>query len=121
MKDAIGKVLREARQHAGLTQQELADRIGKSKQAISRAEYGHHYPSLPTILDLARACGISPAQIFVKVADEMGEECGSGKMESLYREINLCHSQLTEAGVPSVKTVELSLSERISLLAERTR
>lgn len=121
MKETVGRVLREFRLRAGLTQQELANKIGKSKQGVSRAEHGHFYPSLPTIITLSNACGVSPAQVLLRVADQLGDCEPGGETEALYREIDTCHAQLTEAGVPTVKTVELSLSERIALLAERAK
>ena len=50
-------LLREARLRAGLSQVELAERIGKDRVQIGRYEAGAVAPSLDTLLELIRACG----------------------------------------------------------------
>ena len=51
-------LLREARLRAGLTQAELGRRAGKPQSAIARWERGEVKPSLETLRDLIRACGL---------------------------------------------------------------
>lgn len=51
--------LRELRVAAGLTQQELAERIGVRLGAISRWEAGRREPSWSNILALCAALGVS--------------------------------------------------------------
>jgi transcriptional regulator with XRE-family HTH domain len=51
-------LLREARLRAGLTQAELARRIGRSQSQIARWENGKVEPSLETLRRLVRACGL---------------------------------------------------------------
>jgi transcriptional regulator with XRE-family HTH domain len=53
--EAFGRRLRLVRKAKGLTQQELADRIGQTMQAISRLETGGSVPSFETLLKLAEA------------------------------------------------------------------
>ena len=62
--DTLGekyKLIREllaARSRAGLTQEEVAIRMGTTKSAISRLEgSGNHSPSLATLLKYAKAVG----------------------------------------------------------------
>src|SRR5258708_32630748 len=43
-----GSILRQARERAGLTQRELADRLGCSQPALSQAEGGGASPSIAT-------------------------------------------------------------------------
>jgi transcriptional regulator with XRE-family HTH domain len=50
-------LLREARLRAGLTQETLAERTGKTRPQIARWETGAVAPSLDTLVDLIRACG----------------------------------------------------------------
>ena len=53
-----GDLLREARLRAGLSQAELARRAGKQRSAIGRWERGEALPSLETLRELIRACGL---------------------------------------------------------------
>lgn len=50
-------ILREARRRAGLSQQELAHRVGRPQQSIARWERGRVEPSFETLEELVRACG----------------------------------------------------------------
>ncbi len=44
--DVVGFLLREARERQGLSQTELADRLGCTQQAISQAERWHSNPTI---------------------------------------------------------------------------
>lgn len=59
----VGKAVLQARRYANLTQHELGGKIGKTKQAISRIENGHIMPSLETMINIARATGVTPDSI----------------------------------------------------------
>jgi transcriptional regulator with XRE-family HTH domain len=52
-----GHLVREARRRAGLTQRELAARVGTTQPAIARIESGDSAPSFERIVRLVRACG----------------------------------------------------------------
>ena len=51
-------LLREARLRAGVTQAELGRRVGRTQSQIARWERGDVKPSLETLRDLIRACGL---------------------------------------------------------------
>lgn len=51
--------LRELREAAGLSQQELALLVGISLRQVSRLETGENVPTWPTILSLAAALGVT--------------------------------------------------------------
>jgi transcriptional regulator with XRE-family HTH domain len=53
-----GQLIREARRRAGLSQAELADRVGTTQSAIARLERGRTAPSLERTRELIRACGL---------------------------------------------------------------
>ena len=59
----IGKRLKEIREQALLTQQELADDAGLQFATISRIENDHVDPHFSTIKKLAKALGIDPSQL----------------------------------------------------------
>jgi transcriptional regulator with XRE-family HTH domain len=51
-------LLHEARLRAGLTQAELGRRVNRTQSQIARWERGDVKPSLETLRDLIRACGL---------------------------------------------------------------
>ena len=50
--------LRKAREHAHLTQQELADQIGISRASVVNYETGRHSPPRPVMLSWSMATGV---------------------------------------------------------------
>jgi transcriptional regulator with XRE-family HTH domain len=51
-------LIRIARRRAGLTQTQLAERLGKSQSEIGRWERGETKPSFETLQRVIRACGL---------------------------------------------------------------
>ncbi len=60
----IGARIRAARHHAGLTQIQLGDRIGRDNRTIHRWEYAQRVPTLEDLLLLADALGVRPSDLF---------------------------------------------------------
>lgn len=54
----VWALIREARRRAGLTQAELARRVGTSQPAIARYERARAMPDLPTLHRIVEACGL---------------------------------------------------------------
>mgnify|MGYP001548656534 CR=1 FL=1 len=54
---ALASAVIGARAHAGLTQEQLAERMGTSQSAIARLESGRSRPSTTTLAKLAAATG----------------------------------------------------------------
>lgn len=53
-----GELIRAARAEAGLTQRQLAQRVGTTQSAIARWESGSETPRLDRLDSVLRACGI---------------------------------------------------------------
>jgi transcriptional regulator with XRE-family HTH domain len=53
-----GHLIREARRRAGLSQADLAVRVGTTQSAIARIERGRTSPSMERTRELIRACGL---------------------------------------------------------------
>jgi len=51
-------------EHGGMTQQELADRIGCTRQTIIMLEQGRYVPSLALALKIGQVFGITVEEIF---------------------------------------------------------
>lgn len=57
---AVGRLVREARDKAGLTQEALASRVGLTRTSVTNIEKGRQKLLLHTFCDLAGALGVSP-------------------------------------------------------------
>ncbi|MGH9379885.1 MAG: helix-turn-helix domain-containing protein [Thermoanaerobaculia bacterium] len=64
-----GLLIREARRRAGLTQAELAARLGTTQSAVARWEGGAHEPAFATVARAVRACGLDPQVRLVEADD----------------------------------------------------
>ncbi len=57
----------------GMTQQELADRVGVSRQTIVAIEKGHYNPSVALAIRLARVFGVAVEALFeIEKGDDHG-------------------------------------------------
>lgn len=65
----VASALIRARREAGLTQTELAERMGRRQSLISAIESGRRSPRLQTLADAARALGCELRVEFVKRED----------------------------------------------------
>lgn len=63
----VGMRLRKVREAMGLTQKVVAERAGISMSMISQFELGRIAPSLATLLRLASAVGVKPAELLADV------------------------------------------------------
>ena len=55
----IGKIIRQLRIEKGLTQKELADKIGKSKQMIIKYEKNQSEISTTVLTDISKTLGVT--------------------------------------------------------------
>lgn len=60
---AIGMQIRAARKAAGLTQDQLGERINRDVKSISRWENAHRAPDLNDLLLIANALGVPLAEL----------------------------------------------------------
>lgn len=58
-RDKLAKVLKEAREKKGLTQQELADRIGCQRQTILKIETSKYSPGLDILYQMVECLGLT--------------------------------------------------------------
>lgn len=69
--EAFGRVLRELRKEAGLTQEALGFEAGMQRNFISLMELGQKQPTITSIIRLAKALDRPAAEIVAKVEVEM--------------------------------------------------
>ena len=67
----LGEMIRQRREAAGLSQQELAERLFVSRQTVSRWESGSRTPDLMTAKSIARLLGMTLDEL---VPDGEGEK-----------------------------------------------
>lgn len=67
---AFGRTLRKFRKAAQLTQEQLSLSANLQRNYVSELELGQKQPSVTTLLKLARALKVSPAE-FIECIDEL--------------------------------------------------
>jgi transcriptional regulator with XRE-family HTH domain len=65
----MARTIKDLRQASGLTQLELANRLGVTPSAVYNWERGRNEPSATNLRDLARALGVSMDEIDLEVWD----------------------------------------------------
>ncbi len=69
----FGRQLRATRREAGLTQQEVAERVGLTRTSITNIERGMQHISLRQLYLFAAAVGLHPAQMLPRPEDATEE------------------------------------------------
>jgi transcriptional regulator with XRE-family HTH domain len=69
---AFGRVLRDCRNQAGVTQEELAALADVDRTFMSLLERGLRQPTLETLFRLASALGVAPATLVSRTATLLG-------------------------------------------------
>jgi transcriptional regulator with XRE-family HTH domain len=62
-------LLAEARQAAGLTQEELAAKLGRNQSFVSNYERGQRRIDVVEFLEVAKALGIDPCEVIRQLSD----------------------------------------------------
>ena len=70
----FGQVVREMRQTAGLTQEELGEKAGLQRNFISSLELAQKQPSLVTVFKIAKALNISADELIGHVVNKIKTE-----------------------------------------------
>jgi transcriptional regulator with XRE-family HTH domain len=66
--EILRRLLKERRQRANLSQQEVANRIGRVQTFVSAVERGQHRVSVLELLDFAESIGFDAADALRRVA-----------------------------------------------------
>jgi len=70
MRKLVGRNVRRIRQEKGLTQEQLAELSGFSKQYLSGLEQGRRNPTIVSLYELATALGVSHMELVRSAEDE---------------------------------------------------
>jgi transcriptional regulator with XRE-family HTH domain len=82
--EAFGRTVRRLRQERGMTQAELAARLGLGRTSITNLEKGQQSPPLSMLPEIASALGIDPLRL---IANAIGDR-GSGETGSLAAKVH---------------------------------
>lgn len=76
MKYEIGKRIRKYREACGISQKQLAEKLGISNNRVSNWEQGINRPDADILADICRALNISPSELLnVRLSsDELNEK-----------------------------------------------
>lgn len=108
----IGESLKSARMKAGMSQSELAEKLGISSVGISQWESGRRIPRDETLLRIAQALGISISDIFEFTPEET--ECILMYEKKLKKAQNFLETAIQEK---NAKDIEQS-NAFISIISE---
>lgn len=70
LKNQIGNNIATVRKRSGMTQAELAERIGYSDKAVSKWERAESVPDVLTLVELARVFGVTVDELVGEIAPE---------------------------------------------------
>ena len=87
--------LKERRESLGLTQQELAKKVGKSFRTIQSWERGESYPNAEFVVVLCKIFDIDPNELLGWYIDHPEDRPAPLKPDSLASELVSCYSQCT--------------------------
>ena len=101
----IGQKIRDRRQELGLSQDELADRIGTSRNYVSRHENGKHDMSACTLFQYAEALETDPLMLS---PDRFKKEPEAERLQPLIKILTLLSDD-------SLRTIQ-AMAERLQQL-----
>jgi len=73
----LGETILKYRQERGLSQEKLAERVGVSRQAVSKWEVGDAVPDTDKLIPLARTLGITVDELLGNVPEEEEQQEGT--------------------------------------------
>lgn len=101
---AIGRAIARQRVRSGLTQEEVAERLGIGNEAVSRIERGIVVPNVARLFDFAAIFGCEVAQLLTEASPFAGDQ--ASRMGHLLASLDRADRELI------VETVE-RLAERL--------
>lgn len=118
----LGKKIRELRKSREMTQEELADKLGISSQAISKWENGSCYPDMEQVPILANFFGVSLDKLFgydVKQINQKIDELIYDAKCWFWRDIDVCMNKYLDA-LKNYPGNEKLLTELIQVYLQRS-
>lgn len=99
LEEQVGSLVRHHRKIAGLTQAQLAERIGRQTGALTRIETGGAAPSFETLARLARELGVEIRDFFGTGVHAVAEEASDPLVGIINRLASLTADELTSVEI----------------------
>lgn len=103
----IGQKIRKIRKAHGLSQEELAERIGISTTHMSHIETGNTKLSLPVFIDIAAALEVRTDELL----DTPAVETTSTSLDDIAAVLERCSAQETKVIADIVKAAKISIEK----------
>ena len=117
---AFGEQLQEVRRRSGLTQEQFAEELQVSRQAVSRWESGRSYPEVDKILYICNRYGVPIGQLFAEEAPapengapQQPQETAQPPKSSLFTSLDSFITNLS----PKSKWIGIGILVGVALLA----
>ena len=117
---AFGEQLQEVRRRSGLTQEQFAEELQVSRQAVSRWESGRSYPEVDKILYICNRYGVPICQLFAEEAPapesgapQQPQETAQPPKNSLFVSLDSFITNLS----PKSKWIGIGILTGVALLA----
>ena len=92
-----GKLIAELRREKGLTQKDIAEKLGICAKTVSKWETGHGFPDVSFILELSKILGIDISKLIEGEMPKVIREVGNVKRTKFYV-CEKCGNLLTSIG-----------------------
>lgn len=110
-KELVGRRIKKARISAGLTQKQLADKVGVVQNYIGMIERGISVPSLPTIISLADALNVKLENLLKTYNSSASDEgCLECKNEIIDR-LNIFNRRQLQCVLDAINLIEKYIQE----------
>ena len=96
-----GLLIRTLRRERGMTQRDLAQRLGVTDQAVSKWERGLGCPDISLLSELCRTLGIPPEGLLAGQLDEQEQDGGTMRNSSFYL-CPQCGNLIAATGTPTL-------------------
>lgn len=113
--DSFGARLRTARKHSGLNQTELAERIGVTRQTITKWEREHRLMRPSALPRLAEALGVTPDELFPRQPTP-AEASDRERIAQLEQDLRDLRAELAEREL--IAPTPSELATRLELVAD---
>ena len=107
----IGKSARAARTALGLSQADVAEKLGLSLEFVGRIERGVALPSVPTLVSLAKVLGVSSDALLGLGSERVTHTHRSSPPAEQSRIRRMLDRRLSRAAAGSLRVVNLLLAE----------